>query len=207
MTRTLLLALPLLAAACVAPPAQTPTAIAPPSGQTATAVFAGGCFWCMEKPFDEEPGVLATTSGFTGGLVVNPSYNLVVSGGTGHTEAVQVTYDPARVSYARLLEIFWLQIDPYDPDGQFCDQGASYRPGIFPANDAERAAAEASKARVQTTLPAPIVVPVESYRNFYPAEDYHQDYYKKNPVRYAVYRNGCGRDARLRQVWGERAGR
>jgi peptide-methionine (S)-S-oxide reductase len=159
----------------------------------------------MEKPFDDEPGVLATTSGFTGGLVVNPSYDLVVSGVTGHTEAVQVTYDPTKVSYARLLDIFWLQVDPYDPDGQFCDQGSTYRPGIFPANEAERTIAEASKAQIAATLPAPVVVQIEAYRNFYPAEDYHQDFYKKNPVRYNFYRNGCGRDSRLKQVWGDRA--
>lgn len=187
-----------------APAAETPPATAAEApAETRVAVFAAGCFWCMEKPFDEAPGVLETVSGFTGGTVAAPTYEQVTAGGTGHTEAVRVTYDPARITYARLLEIYWRQVDPFDPDGQFCDQGDSYRPGIFVATPEERAAAEASKAAVQRRLSAPIVVPIEAAGAFYPAEAYHQDYYKKNPVRYSFYRNGCGRDARLKQVWGD----
>jgi peptide-methionine (S)-S-oxide reductase len=172
----------------------------------ATAIFAGGCFWCMEKPFDEIEGVISTTSGYTGGRVNNPTYELVGSGSTGHIEAVQVVYDPARVTYAQLLDTYWRQVDPFDGEGQFCDKGNVYVPAIFTANPAEEAAAQASKQAVAARFVGQeIDVRIIPARTFWPAEDYHQDYYKKNPVRYAYYRNGCGRDARLRAVWGEAA--
>ncbi|MCU0881684.1 MAG: peptide-methionine (S)-S-oxide reductase MsrA [Hyphomonadaceae bacterium] len=183
----------------------TPASAQPAS--RATAVFAGGCFWCMEKPFDDMPGVISTTSGFTGGTVANPTYEQVVAGGTGHTEAVQVVYDPRRVTYAQLLRTYWLQVDPFDGDGQFCDQGDSYRPAIFVANPVERAAAEASKTTLQQRFGRPILVQIETAAPFYPAEAYHQNYYRTNPTRYRFYRSGCGRDARLRAIWGRDAGR
>lgn len=172
------------------------------SGGTAVAIFAGGCFWCTEADFDKVPGVISTTSGYTGGTVANPSYEQVSAGGTGHYEAVRVVYDPKRVSYAQLVERFWPTIDPTDAGGQFCDRGESYRSAIF-ATPEQRAVAEASKARLvkRNVLPAPVVTPVLAARPFYAAEGYHQDYYKKNPIRYRFYRNSCGRDARLETVW------
>jgi peptide-methionine (S)-S-oxide reductase len=157
----------------------------------------------MEKPFDQLPGVIATTSGYTGGTLVNPTYEQVGRGGTGHFEAVQVTYDPARVSYQDLLKTYWRQVDPFDGTGQFCDKGETYRPAIFVANAAEQGAAQASLTEVEKRLGGQIAVQVLPAKAFYAAEDYHQDYYKKNPLRYAYYRNGCGRDARLRAVWGQ----
>lgn len=169
----------------------------------ATAIFAGGCFWCMEKPFDEIPGVVATTSGYTGGTLVNPTYEQVGRGGTGHFEAVKVTYDPAKVSYQKLLDTYWLQVDPFDAFGQFCDKGETYLPAIFYANDTERKAAEAAREVLYARFKKPIVVQILPAKEFYDAEGYHQDYYQKNPLRYAYYRNGCGRDARLRAVWGQ----
>ncbi len=176
---------------------------------TEKATFAGGCFWCMEPPYDALPGVISTTSGYIGGRTVNPTYEQVSAGVTGHTEAVQVVYDPARVSYEKLLEVFWVNIDPTVRDRQFCDSGTQYRTGIFYHSDAQRKAAEASKAAIEKSKPfkAPIVTPIEMAGTFYPAEDYHQDYYVKNPVRYKFYRNGCGRDARLRELWGDKAGK
>jgi peptide-methionine (S)-S-oxide reductase len=185
-------------------PAATP---AVPPGQ-AVATFAGGCFWCMEPPFDNIPGVTATISGYTGGRKVNPTYQEVSSGTTGHAEAVQVIYDPKKVSYEKLLETFWVNIDPTVKDRQFCDAGNQYRTAIFYHDEAQRKAAEASKAALEKSRPfkEPIVTPIEMAGAFYPAEDYHQDYYRKNPVRYQLYRNGCGRDARLKQLWGDRAG-
>jgi peptide-methionine (S)-S-oxide reductase len=184
-------------------------ALTPAAAQTATratAVFAGGCFWCMEKPFDDLPGVISTTSGFSGGTLANPSYEDVVAGGTGHAEVVQVVYDPRRVTYAQLLRTYWLQVDPFDGRGQFCDRGASYRPVIFVSNARERAAAEASKASLQQSFGRPIAVVIAASAPFYPAEAYHQNYYQTNPTRYRFYRSGCGRDARLREVWGAEAG-
>ena len=174
----------------------------------AVATFAGGCFWCMEAPFDELPGVAATISGYTGGNKVNPTYEEVSSGTTGHAEAVQVIYDPKKVSYEKLLEVFWVNIDPTVKNRQFCDSGTQYRTGVFYHDDAQRKAAEASKSALGRSKPfkEPIVTPIEMAGAFYPAEDYHQDYYKKNPVRYKFYRSGCGRDARLKQLWGDRAG-
>ena len=174
----------------------------------AVATFAGGCFWCMEPPYDKLPGVDATISGYTGGQTVNPTYAQVSSGTTGHAEAVQVIYDPAKVSYEKLLEVFWVNVDPTVKDRQFCDTGNQYRTAIFYRDEAQRKAAEASKAAIEKSKPfkEPIVTPIVMAGPFYPAEEYHQDYYKKNPVRYQLYRSGCGRDARLKQLWGERAG-
>ena len=174
----------------------------------AVATFAGGCFWCMEPPYDKLPGVVATISGYMGGTKVNPTYGEVTTGTTGHTEVVQVVYDPKKVSYEKLLEVFWVNIDPTVKDRQFCDTGSQYRTSIFYHDAAQRLAAEASKAAVEKSKPFkdPLVTPIEMAGAFYPAEDYHQDYYRKNPVRYQLYRSGCGRDARLKQLWGSRAG-
>src|ERR1700682_1491389 len=178
-----------------------------PPGQ-AVATFAGGCFWCMEPPFDKLPGVTATISGYTGGTKVNPTYQEVSSGSTGHAEAVQVIYDPKKVSYEKLLETFWVNIDPTVKDRQFCDAGNQYRTAIFYHDEAQRQAAEASRAALEKsrTFREPLVTQIEMAGAFYPAEEYHQDYYKKNPVRYQIYRSGCGRDARLRELWGDKAG-
>jgi peptide-methionine (S)-S-oxide reductase len=186
-------------------PAPPPAPAAAPG--TAKAVFAGGCFWCVESDFDKLPGVISTTSGYTGGRVANPSYEQVAAKGTGHYEAVEIVFDPARVSYAQLLEHFWRTIDPTDPDGQFCDKGSPYRTAIFALDGAQLAAAQASKAALEKNKPfaAPIVTQVLMAAPFYPAEGYHQDYYKKNPVRYSYYRTSCGRDARLKQLWGGQA--
>ena len=181
---------------------------APARAATETATFAGGCFWCMEPPFDAIAGVISTTSGYTGGRTANPTYRDVSSGSTGHTEAIQVVFDPARVTYERLLEVFWVNIDPTVRDRQFCDAGSQYRTGIFFHSPAQRKAAEASKAALERSRPFKdaIVTPIEMAGAFHAAEDYHQDYYVKNPVRYKLYRNGCGRDARLRELWGDKAG-
>lgn len=167
------------------------------------ATFAGGCFWCMEPPYDKLDGVLSTTSGYAGGRTEDPTYREVSSGRTGHLEVLQVEYDPSRVSYEELLEVFWRNIDPHDPRGQFCDKGEQYQAAIFALNDGQRAAAEASKTAVEAELSEPVVTEIRPAAKFYPAEDYHQDYYKKNPVRYKFYRWNCGRDQRLQQVWGE----
>ena len=175
-----------------------------PAKATAKATFAGGCFWCMEPPFDKLDGVISTTSGYTGGAKVNPTYQEVSAGSTGHAEAVQVVYDPKKVSYEKLLDVFWHNVDPTQKDGQFCDHGSQYRTGIF-AHDAEQQRlAEASKAALEKSKPfkAAVVTEIVAATTFYPAEDYHQDYYIKNPIRYKVYRTGCGRDARLKDVWG-----
>ena len=179
----------------------------PPGHELAT--FAGGCFWCMEPPYDKLPGVVATISGYTGGGKVNPTYKEVSSGSTGHTEAVQVVYDPKKVTYEQLLEVFWHNVDPTVKDRQFCDTGSQYRTGIFYHDQAQRKAAEASKAALEKSKPfkEPLVTPIEMAGAFYPAEEYHQDYYKKNPVRYQIYRSGCGRDARLKELWGDKAGK
>jgi len=181
--------------------AQAPKA--PPAG-SAVATFAGGCFWCMEPPYDKLGGVISTTSGYMGGTVKNPTYEQVSAGITGHTEVVQVVYDPKKVSYEKLLDVFWKNIDPTVKDRQFCDVGTQYRTAIFVNGDEQRAAAEKSKAALATTKPFkdPIVTPVVAATDFWPAEDYHQDYYLKNPTRYNYYRTGCGRDARLKSLWG-----
>ena len=172
---------------------------------TAKATFAGGCFWCMEPPYDKLPGVISTTSGYMGGKKRSPTYEEVSTGTTGHTEVVQVVYDPAKVSYEKLLEVFWRNIDPTVRDQQFCDVGSQYRTAIFYHDEEQKRLAEASKAALEKSKPfkAPIVTPVQAAGEFWPAEDYHQDYYKKNPVRYKYYRTGCGRDDRLKQLWGK----
>ena len=171
----------------------------------AVATFAGGCFWCMEPPYDKLPGVTATISGYMGGKTANPTYEQVSAGRTGHAEVVQVVYDPKKVSYEKLLEVFWVNIDPTVRDRQFCDSGTQYRTAIFYHDDAQRRAAEASKAALEKSKPfaEPIVTPIEMAGPFYPAEDYHQDFYTKNPVRYNLYRSGCRRDERLKQLWGK----
>lgn len=169
---------------------------------TATAVFAGGCFWCTESDFEKLPGVVAAESGYTGGKDASPTYESVSAGHTGHTEAVRVTYDPAQVSYAQLVEYFWHTIDPTEKDRQFCDVGNQYRSGIYWGSEAERKVAEASLAALQKSGQfKQIYTEVKQATPFYLAEDYHQDYYKKNPVRYKYYRYSCGRDAQLKRVW------
>jgi peptide-methionine (S)-S-oxide reductase len=184
-------------------PAQAQRADVAQGGQ-AVAVFAGGCFWCVEADFDKLPGVISTTSGYTGGRVPNPTYEQVSYERTGHYEAVRIVYDPKRVSYVRLLDHFWRNIDPTDAAGQFCDKGESYRSAIFALTPEQRRLAEASKARLAASgrLKAPVATAVVAGAPFYPAEGYHQDYYKKNPIKYRFYRARCGRDARLREVWG-----
>ena len=173
------------------------------AGRLATATFAGGCFWCMEPPYDELDGVISTTSGYTDGQTENPTYKEVSSGKTGHTEAVQVVYDPQKVSFERLVDVFWRNIDPTDAGGQFCDRGSPYRPALFYHDEAQRAVAERSLAELEASKPfkEPIVTPIVAASTFYPAEEYHQDYYLKNPIRYKYYRNGCGRDRRLKELW------
>ncbi len=170
----------------------------------AVATFAGGCFWCMEPPYDKLDGVLSTTSGYMGGPVKNPTYGDDSNGTTGHTEVVQVVYDPAKVKYEKLLEVFWRNIDPTVTNRQFCDVGSQYRSSIFTHTAEQKALADKSKALLQMTKPFkdPIVTPVLVATDFWPAEEYHQDYYVKNPVRYTYYRTGCGRDARLKDLWG-----
>ena len=179
----------------------------PPSSSTgsAKATFAGGCFWCMEPPFDKLPGVLSTTSGYTGGHKKNPTYHEVSSGGTGHAEAVQIIYDPKLVSYEKLLDVFWHNIDPTQKDGQFCDHGTQYRTAIFYHDEEQKQLAEASKAKLQQHKPfrGEIVTEIVPAGDFYPAEEYHQDYATKNPIRYKFYRTTCGRDQRLRAIWGK----
>ena len=178
------------------------------SGKTAVATFAGGCFWCVESDFDKVAGVISTTSGYTGGRSANPTYKQVSAGGTGHTEAVQIVYDPARVSYEKLLEVFWVNHDPLTPNRQFCDGGNQYRAGIFYHDDEQKKAAEASKAKVIASgrFKQPVVTEIVAASPFFKAEDYHQDYYKKNPVQYKFYRWNCGRDQRLKQLWGDNPG-
>ncbi len=179
-------------------------AVANAQAATEKATFAGGCFWCMEPPYDAIPGVISTTSGYIGGSTANPTYEQVSAGGSGHIEVVRVVYDPARISYASLVERFFPTIDPVDGGVQFCDRGSQYRSAIFVANPRERAVAEAAKAKAARALkvPGPIVTSILPAARFYPAEGYHQDYYRKNPIRYKFYRTTCGRDARLSRVWG-----
>jgi peptide-methionine (S)-S-oxide reductase len=178
-----------------------------PTTTTAKAIFAGGCFWCVESDFDKVPGVLSTTSGYTGGTTANPTYDQVSAKKTGHAEAVQIVFDPAKVSYAQLVEHFWRTIDPTTKDRQFCDAGSPYRTAIFAVDAAQLATATASRAALEKSKPfkEPVVTEVLAASQFYAAEDYHQDYYKKNPVRYNYYRSSCGRDARLKQLWGGQA--
>jgi len=169
------------------------------------ATFAGGCFWCMEAPFDAQPGVVDVTVGYTGGAVKNPTYEAVSEGGTGHAEAIQVRFDPQTITYERLLDIFWRNIDPLTPNAQFCDHGTQYRSGIFYHDDVQQKQAEASRQALSKSgrFTRPIVTEITAASPFYPAEDYHQNYYKKNPVRYQFYRGRCGRDETLDRLWGK----
>ena len=200
--KTLFASLMLLTAHGLAVAADAPAAA--PSGQSATAIFAGGCFWCTEADYEKVPGVTEAESGYINGKVKDPTYQQVSAGRTGHTEAVRVHYDPAKVSYAQLLEHFWPTIDPTVKDRQFCDVGNQYRTGIYYQGEAQRSAALASRAQLEKQGRfKQIHTEVEAAGTFYPAETYHQDYYKKNPVRYKFYRLNCGRDARLAEVWGK----
>jgi peptide-methionine (S)-S-oxide reductase len=201
----------LLTAAAVVAQGTTPAPAAKPAldpattTTTAKATFAGGCFWCVEYDFDKVPGVLSTTSGYIGGTVTNPTYNQVSAKTTGHAEAVEIVFDPAKVSYEQLLNVYWRSIDPTVVDRQFCDVGSPYRTAIFTHGPQQLAAAQASKAALEKNKPfrEAIVTPVLPATTFYLAEAYHQDYYKKNPVRYKYYRTSCGRDQRLQQLWGK----
>lgn len=201
----LVVALFLLSAGIHGEEGQTPGADASPDAQPAardTAVFAGGCFWCMEPPFDKLNGVLATIAGYAGGDVANPSYEEVTAGGTGHREVVQVLYDPSRVTYDELLEVFWRNVDPLDAGGQFCDRGHSYTTAIFARNQDQARRARESKERIQARFQETVVTPVIEGAEFYPAEEYHQNYYLEHSVRYRFYRWSCGRDDRLKELWG-----
>ena len=173
--------------------------------KTEKAIFAAGCFWCTEAAFQDVPGVISAVSGYTGGSVANPTYEQVSSGRTGHAESVEVTFDPARISYDRLLDIFWVNHDPTVTNRQFCDSGTQYRPAIFTLNDEQKRLAEASKAKWEKLkpFPQPILTQIVPAGRFWPAEEYHQDYYKKNPLQYRFYVSGCGRYARLDSLWGE----
>jgi peptide-methionine (S)-S-oxide reductase len=196
-----LAALALLIAAAGAALAQA----SPPASQTrAIATFAGGCFWCVEADFDKVDGVISTTSGYIAGKVANPTYQQVSSGTTGHTEAVEIAYDPAKVSYQKLLDVFWRNHDPLAKDRQFCDRGDMYRPGIFFHNEEQRQLAEATRKAVQVRFaPRAVQTEITKATTFYKAEDYHQDYHRTNPVRYKLYRFNCGRDQRLEELWGK----
>jgi peptide-methionine (S)-S-oxide reductase len=178
------------------------------SGNLEKATFAGGCFWCMEHPFDQLPGVVAVTSGYIGGSKRNPTYEQVSAGGTGHAESVQIVYDPAQVSYEKLLGVFWHNIDPTTKNRQFCDSGHQYRSAIFYHTEEQHRLALQSKAQLEKnkTFKEPVVTEIVQATEFYPAEEYHQQYYKKNPIRYKFYRFTCGRDQRLKELWGDAAG-
>jgi peptide-methionine (S)-S-oxide reductase len=179
----------------------------PAQGRLEKATFAGGCFWCMEHPFDELPGVVSVTSGYTGGQKKNPTYEEVSAGGTGHAESVQILYDPSKISYERLLAVYWHNIDPTVKDRQFCDSGHQYRSAIFYHTEEQRRMALKSREALQMNKPpGQIVTEITPATEFYPAEDYHQHYYKKNPIRYRFYRSSCGRDNRLKELWGNQAG-
>jgi len=203
-----ILALGGLLAACEPTAAQAPQPQATQQtvADPGVAIFAGGCFWCTESDFDKMPGVIETTSGYIGGHVENPTYEQVSAGTSGHIEAVRVRFDPSKTSYAQLLEAFWPTIDPVTANAQFCDRGPQYRSAIFYSNPEEQQLAEASKTALDKSgrLPAPVVTDILAASTFYPAEDYHQDYHQRNPLRYNYYRNGCGRDQRLEQLWGKK---
>ncbi len=198
----------LAAAGLASPSLQAQSSQDQPSQQqsSAEATFAGGCFWCMEPPYDNQPGVTATISGYIGGELENPTYEEISQGGTGHAEVVQIEYNSEQISYAQLLEIFWRNIDPFAVDRQFCDVGDQYRSAIFYHDEAQRELAEASKAEMEARFDREIATQIVPATTFWPAEEYHQDYYQKNPVRYKFYRYSCGRDGRLEEVWGEEAG-
>lgn len=212
MRRALMLTLAVLAMACggtaqtesaktETAKEQTPSA-KPAKAGAAQAIFASGCFWCTESDFEKLAGVKSVVSGYTGGQVENPAYEQVGGGQTGHTEAVKIIFDPAQISYEDLLKHFWRTHDPLDGEGQFCDRGSQYRPGIFYLDDAQKTAAEASRTDAQQRLKQPIATEITRASRFWPAEDYHQNYYKRNSLRYRYYRSGCGRDARIEKLWG-----
>ena len=191
----------LFALALVAALSALPLSVGPAFADTEKAIFAGGCFWCVEKDFDHVPGVVSTISGYSGGTLENPTYE----NHEGHREVVRVEFDPAKVTYATLAEIFFHSVDPTDDGGQFCDRGHAYTTAIYTESEAQKAAAEKAKADAEAALGRKIVTPVEAAGPFWPAEDYHQDFYKNNPLRYSYYRNGCGRDQRVEEVWGKSA--
>ena len=188
-----------------AKPDEARSAGAKPS--TATATFAGGCFWCMEPPFEKLAGVVSVTAGYTGGSKSQPTYEEVSAGETGHAESVEIVFDPAKVTYEQLLDVFWHQTDPVAKDAQFCDHGTQYRSAIFTHDDQQRRLAEASRDALAKSgrFTQPLVTQIVAATPFWPAEDYHQDYYQQNPIRYAYYRRGCGRDRRLEEIWGPAA--
>lgn len=192
----------------IAAPAAAIQGMEPRGARLERATFAGGCFWCMESPFDKLDGVISVTVGYTGGQKKNPTYEEVSAGGTGHAESVDIVFDPARISYKRLLDVFWHNIDPTVTDRQFCDVGHQYRSAIFYHGEEQRRLAQAEKKTLEKTkpFPGPIVTEITPAGQFYPAEEYHQHYYKKNPVRYRIYRQGCGRDRRLKELWGKASG-
>jgi peptide-methionine (S)-S-oxide reductase len=192
-------------AAAIAALAGAFTASGASAAEPQKAIFAGGCFWCMEEAYEKVPGVLSVVSGYTGGTVGNPTYHQVSAGSTGHFESVEVEYDPDKVSYAELLDNFWKNVDPFDPIGQFCDKGSQYLSAIFVANDEEKALAEAKKSEVEKRFGEAVATQVLPETTFYPAEDYHQDYYKTNSARYHFYKFGCGRPQRLEELWGKPA--
>ena len=191
--------------------AVAPEALAPPKKEVevpsaeSRAVFAGGCFWCSEADFEKVEGVIDVRSGYTGGPELDPTYEQVSRGATGHTEAIEVVYDPSRVSYEKLLEVFWRSIDPTVKNRQFCDRGSQYRSAILVSDSTEKKLAESGKAKAASTLRKPVFTEIEMATKFYPAEEYHQDYYLKNPLRYKYYRFNCGRDQRLAELWGDPA--
>jgi len=207
--RALHVILPWLVAATAVTGATAAATTTPAPPHAATALFAGGCFWSMEKSFEDVPGVLTAVSGYSGGTVANPSYEEVCSGTTGHYETVRVEYDPAKISYDQLLDIYWHNTDPTDPTGQFCDHGKQYQPVVFVADERQRRAAEASKEALERShvLKRPVVTRILPAGPFYPAEDYHQDFFKKEPERYEAYRIGCGRDRVMTALWGKDAHR
>lgn len=184
-----------------------PATLPVPTAAQRLATFAGGCFWSMQKAFDGVSGIVSTTAGYSGGSVANPNYEDVESGNTGHAESVQLIYDPARISYERLLDIYWHHIDPLTPDAAFCDHGPQYRSIIFYGDAEQQKLAEASKQALDQShrFRTPIVTAIQPATKFYPAEEYHQMFYKKNPARYEAYRIGCGRDERIRELWGDQA--
>jgi peptide-methionine (S)-S-oxide reductase len=198
----ILVAVPVMLLVSAASPAAPEHA--PGEAKQAKAVFAGGCFWCMEHPFDELPGVVSVTPGYAGGEARNPTYEQVSAGRTGHAESVEVVYDPAKISYKRLLEVFWRNVDPTDAGGQFCDRGTQYRSAIFYHGEEQRKAAEESLRELEKNKPFPgkIATQIVASTEFWPAEEYHRHYYKKNPIRYKYYRSSCGRDSRLKNLWG-----
>jgi peptide-methionine (S)-S-oxide reductase len=208
MNRRILLAfIAALALGAAAPASSQAPAKPAAKPTTAKATFAGGCFWCMEEVYDKVPGVISTVSGYMGGVQKNPTYEQVSTGRTGHAEVVQVEYDPSKVTYAKLIEEFWRNIDPTQKDGQFCDHGPHYRSGIFYHNDEQKRLAEGSRLNLSRNKPfkGEIVTEITKAAEFYPAEAYHQDFHTKSPTRYKFYKSGCGRDARLQQLWGKPA--